>query len=126
VSVKEGVYERLAYLLEPNTRFKYSDEEWFLSMLNAEHCYLNLINEYKWTPQQARAVLPNSLKTEIVVTMNLREWRHFFKLRALGTAGTPHPQMSEITVPMLIAFEKLLPAVFGDLADVLYIKKEAH
>jgi thymidylate synthase (FAD) len=126
VEIKEGEYWNTSDLYEQNTGFSSSDEEWFVFMLVAETRYTNFINMFKWTPQQARAVLPNSLKTEIVVTMNLREWRHFFKLRTLGTAGTPHPQMSEITVPMLIAFEKLLPAVFGDLADMLYIKKEAH
>lgn len=67
------------------------------------------------SPQIARGILPTALKTEIVVTMNLREWRHFFKLRAAGTAGKPHPQMLEITVPMLEAFKKLIAIVFDDI-----------
>lgn len=67
------------------------------------------------SPQIARGILPTALKTEIVVTMNLREWRHFFKLRAAGTAGKPHPQMLEITVPMLKAFKKLISVVFDDI-----------
>jgi thymidylate synthase (FAD) len=49
-------------------------------------------------PEEARCILPNSLKTEMVVTMNLREWRHFFKLRTLRRA---HPQMREIAIPIL-------------------------
>lgn len=66
------------------------------------------------TPQEARAVLPISLKTEIVVTMNLREWIHFFNLRALGTTGAPHPQMKELAMPLLQAFAEALPEVFAD------------
>lgn len=65
--------------------------------------------------QEARAVLPNSLKTEIVVTANLREWRHFFKLRACGTTGKPHPQMLEVAVPLLKEIKSLIPVVFDDL-----------
>ncbi|MDD4295862.1 MAG: FAD-dependent thymidylate synthase, partial [Ruminiclostridium sp.] len=64
------------------------------------------------TPQIARGVLPTSVKTEIVVTMNLREWRHFFKLR---TAISSHPQMRELTIPLLEEFKKLIPCVFDDI-----------
>lgn len=87
---------------------------WRYAMLRSERSYLGLLKQ-GWTPQQARSVLPNSLKTEIVVTMNLRQWRYFFKVRALGVSGKPHPQMLEITIPMLKEFQKLLPEVFGDL-----------
>lgn len=58
-------------------------------MDNAEKEYFSLLNEGA-TPQEARSILPNSLKTEIFVTMNLREWRHFLKLR---TSKAAHPQM---------------------------------
>lgn len=70
---------------------------------------------YGLSAQQARDVLPNSLKTEVIMTANLREWRHFFKLRALGTTGAPHPQMREVAIPLLRKAQELLPAVFGDL-----------
>ena len=60
-------------------------------------------------------MLPNSLKTEIVVTMNLREWIHFFNLRAVGTTGDPHPQMKEIAVMVLEKFSNELPEIFGDI-----------
>jgi thymidylate synthase (FAD) len=63
-------------------------------------------------PEEARSILPNSLKTEIVVTMNLREWRHFFKLR---TTKKAHPQMREITIPMLNRFKELIPIIFDDI-----------
>ena len=63
-------------------------------------------------PEEARAVLPNSLKTEIVMTLNLRAWRHFFKLR---TAAGAHPQMREIALAMLGAMKERIPVVFDDL-----------
>ena len=77
----------------------------------AEKSYLKLI-ELGATPQEARSVLPNSLKTEIVMTMNLREWRHFFKLRCSPKA---HPQMREIAIPLLNEFQKLIPVIFDDI-----------
>ena len=84
---------------------------WLCAMVDAEHAYKRL-RDLGWKPEQARSVLPNSLKTEIVVTMNLREWRHFFKLR---TAKAAHPQMREISVPMLAQFKALVPIIFDDI-----------
>ena len=84
---------------------------WFSSMENIENTYMQLIN-LGARPEQARAVLPNSLKTEIIVTMNLREWRHFFKLR---TSNRAHPQMREISIPLLQEFKALLPCIFDDI-----------
>lgn len=86
-------------------------EQWELAMYRAELSYLALLKAGA-TPQEARSVLPNSLKTEIVMTCNLREWRHFFKLR---TAKAAHPQMREITIPMLAKFKELVPVVFDDI-----------
>lgn len=88
---------------------------WFQSMLRAERDYLRLL-DLGWTPQQARSVLPNSLKTEIVVTMNLREWRHFLRLR---TAPEAHPQMREIAVPILERFRAEIPVLFDDIGGDL-------
>ena len=87
---------------------------WVHSCEEAEKSYLRMLADGA-TPQEARAVLPNSLKTEIVVTANLREWRHFFKLRACGTTGKPHPQMLEAAVPLLKEIKSLIPVVFDDL-----------
>ena len=84
---------------------------WQQAMQDAEVAYMQLI-ERSATPQEARSVLPNSLKTEIVVTYNLREWRHFFTLR---TSKAAHPQMREITIPMLKEFQRLIPIVFDDI-----------
>ena len=89
-------------------------EEWYAAMNSAEDIYFELI-DWGVPPEQARTVLPNSIKTEIVMTANLREWRHFFKLRAIGTTGKPHPQMLEVTVPLLAEFKALIPVVFDDL-----------
>jgi thymidylate synthase (FAD) len=80
-------------------------------MEQAEYWYMTLLKN-GCSPQEARTVLPNSLKTEIVMTANLREWRHFFKLRCAPDA---HPQMREIAMMMLEEFRKLIPVVFDDL-----------
>ena len=88
--------------------------EWLSACEMAESYYLSLL-EMGATPQEARAVLPNSLKTEVVMTANLREWRHFFSLRACGSTGKPHPQMLEVAVPLLKEVKSLIPVVFDDL-----------
>lgn len=99
---------------------KYLDGEsaahdaWKDTMKYCEDAYFKLL-DIGLTPQEARAVLPNSTKTEVVMTANLREWRHFFKLRALGTTGKPHPQMLEVTIPLLEDFKRAIPVVFDDL-----------
>lgn len=94
------------------------DEHKRMIMLNClatiEESYLELI-KLGASPQEARYLLPNGLKTEIVCTFNLREWRHFFKLRAAGESGKPHPQMLELTIPMLADFKKIIPVVFDDI-----------
>lgn len=64
------------------------------------------------SPQQARYFLPNGLKTEIVATANLREWRHILRLR---TAKEAHPQMRELMIPLLREFQLMMPVVFGDI-----------
>lgn len=84
---------------------------WKETMMFAEHSYLELIR-LGASPQEARSVLPNSLKTEIVITMNMREWRHFFKLR---TSSAAHPQMQEIAIPILTAFQKNIPVIFDGI-----------
>lgn len=80
----------------------------------AEWSYFKML-DWGSTPQEARAVLPNSLKTELVMTANLREWRHFFKLRAANVTGKAHPQMLEVTRPLLEELKQLIPVVFDDI-----------
>jgi thymidylate synthase (FAD) len=84
---------------------------WEGACLVAEQMYFKML-DWGCTPEEARAVLPNSLKTELVMTANLREWRHFFKLRASKAA---HPQMRELTVPLLGEFKEKIPVVFDDI-----------
>jgi thymidylate synthase (FAD) len=84
---------------------------WEGACLVAEQMYFKML-DWGCTPEEARAVLPNSLKTELVMTANLREWRHFFKLR---TSPAAHPQMRELTVPLLSEFKEKIPVVFDDI-----------
>jgi len=84
---------------------------WFSSCAYAEVSYFGMIND-GITPEIARAVLPTCLKTELVVTMNLREWRHFLRLR---TDSHSHPQIVSLVTPLLELFKKELPEVFEDI-----------
>lgn len=84
---------------------------WLTAMGEAERYYIWLL-ENGWSPQQARLVLPNSLKTEIVMTANLREWRHVLTLR---TSKAAHPQMREIMMPLLNTLKAEIPVIFDDI-----------
>ena len=86
-------------------------ECWKASCEQSERYYFELLNGGA-TPQQARTVLPNSLKTEITITANYREWRNFFRLR---TAGASHPRMREVTRPLLKELKTLIPIIFDDI-----------
>lgn len=88
-------------------------EIWYSVMQEIENKYMLLI-EQGASPQEARSILPNSLKTEIIVTMNLREWRHFFRLR---TSAAAHPQMREIAGQLLKEFRRQIPIVFDDVGE---------
>jgi thymidylate synthase (FAD) len=84
---------------------------WHDQCYQAEKVYKNLLT-LGWSPQQARSVLPNSTKTEIVVTTNFREWRHIFKLRC---SKASHPQMRELMIPLLEDIKELIPVIFDDI-----------
>jgi len=95
---------------------RWSDQDtytWILAMKDAEKWYQSLIRQ-GWKPEQARDVLPNALKTEVVVTMNLRQWRHFFRLRCAKDA---HPQMRALALDMLRGFRQKIPVVFDDICE---------
>ena len=96
-------------LSKENDKAKY--EVWTKAMENAEQSYFRML-ELGATPQEARSALPNSLKTEIVVTMNLRSWRNFFRLRVDSHA---HPQMREVATMLYEEFKKRLPVFVADL-----------
>ena len=87
-------------------------QAWKKAMEYAEKAYLNLL-DMGAKAQEARSVLPNSLKTDLIVTANMREWRHIFKLRC---SKASHPQMREIMLPLLVAFHERIPVLF----DALY------
>lgn len=94
--------------MEPGTA---SWDFWKEACEVAESSYFDLL-EFGCTPQEARSVLPNSLKTEVVMTANIREWRHFLKLRSAPEA---HPQMREVAHMLLQKFQGALPALFCDI-----------
>lgn len=84
---------------------------WEDTMQSIENTYNKMIAAGA-KPEEARSILPNSLKTEIVVTMNMREWRHYFKLR---TSPAAHPQIREISIALLKEFKEKLPVLFEDI-----------
>ena len=87
---------------------------WKKQCEQAEKAYFKLVdNGVK--PETARSVLPTSLKTTIVMTANIREWRHFLNLRAIGTTGKPHPDMQELAIDLLNQFKSKIPILFDDI-----------
>lgn len=78
---------------------------WFDNMIKCERDYITMVREYL-TPQQARQILPNSLKTELVMTGFVSDWQHFFDLRARGTTGAPHPDAKALAEPLMEEFYK--------------------
>lgn len=83
---------------------EHKDIDAFLWTLNNAEIHYTLLINSGWKPQEARAVLPNSLKTELVVTGFTSDWNHFFDLRARGTTGAPHPQAKELAEPLMKEF----------------------
>lgn len=109
---KEGFGEEIA-VIDPCF---WADDDpkmatWCNLCTEAEDAYLDLL-EMGATPQEARSVLPNSLKTEVVMTANIREWRHFLKLRCSPAA---HPQMREVALILLEKVHALIPVCFDDI-----------
>lgn len=104
----EGIiFIKPCFLDEKSDKYK----EWLVACQDCEFWYLQAIKKGA-TPQEARAVLINSVKTEIVVTGNYREWRTIFKLRCDQAA---HPQMREIMVPLLAELKQRISVVFNDI-----------
>lgn len=85
--------------------------EWYNACAETEKRYFNMLAA-GCSPQEARSVLPNSLKTEVVMTANIREWRHFFKLRCAKAA---HPQMREVALMALQMCKDNIPVLFDDI-----------
>ena len=111
--------------IEPGLRVenKYTEDQinkildiWQDAMKKAEESYMSMI-EAGATPQMARSVLPQSVKADITITANIREWRHILSLRAAGVTGKPHPQMVEVMVPLLKEFHERIPVLFDDIYE---------
>lgn len=128
----EIVRHRMASYCQESTRYcNYGKGKFGEEITVIEPCFLNEQTAYIWkraceaaetayfdllaegcTPQEARSVLPNSLKTEVVMTANIREWRHFLKLRCSPAA---HPQMREVALILLDKLHELVPVCFEDI-----------
>lgn len=91
-----------------DTFLSYPTSAFVRGVYNANLSYVELMNA-GWKAQEAREVLPNALKTEIVVTANLREWKHIFELRCAKAA---HPQIRDLMMPLLKHMSSILPEIF--------------
>lgn len=101
------------YTFQSPSKEKHITNVWLYAMQQAEKCYFELL-DIGCSAQEARGVLPNDLKTEFVVTMTLRAWRHFFTLRCSPKA---HPQIRELAVKALSILSERIPVVFDDLVQ---------
>ena len=88
---------------------------WKNSCAASEAAYMEMLSIGGSTAQEARSVLPNSLKTEMYMTANPREWRHIFKMR---TAKSAHPQAREVMIPLLHEFQAKWPVLFNDIKEL--------
>lgn len=88
-----------------------TNQMWRHAISTSEQVYKQLI-EKGVTPQIARSVFPNALASRIVVTYNLRNWRHFFLMR---TTREAHPQMRQVAIPLLQEFQERIPILFEDI-----------
>jgi thymidylate synthase (FAD) len=84
---------------------------WETAIVHAEEAYKGLIREGV-APQLARSVFPNALASRIIITGNLRNWRHFLLMR---TTKEAHPQMREVTIPLLAEFKEKIPIFYEDI-----------
>jgi len=109
VNYKEGIE-----VIQPPIKDPVALAKWEASMIHAENTYKDMI-ELGESPEIARAVLPTGLKTEIVITFNIREWRHFFKLRC---AKFSHPQIREVAGLLLSEMMNYIPLLFEDLNEI--------
>jgi thymidylate synthase ThyX len=95
-----GYYENCKY-----------DVDWLHAMANDETRYKLLLAK-GWKPQDARSVFPNGLASRIVITMNLRMWRHFFLMR---TSAQAHPLLKWVDAPLLAEFKQAIPVLYDDI-----------
>ena len=99
---KDKFGNEITYIL-PCWEMQKDEEELFLMQLEQAQNVYNALISSGWKPQQARAILPNALKTELVMTGFISDWSHFFKLRCDSAA---HPQARELAIPLKEEFIK--------------------
>jgi thymidylate synthase (FAD) len=87
------------------------------ALLTCEATYRYLVKDQKIRPEMARDVLPLATASRLVVTFNLRQWRHFFRLRLLGETGSPHPKIQMVAMDLMDQFLKTIPVIFEDLME---------
>jgi thymidylate synthase (FAD) len=97
-----------------NTPEEQPDEDWLFAIKTAEAVYFRLL-EKGWKPESARSVLPTCLASTIVITGNLRQWRHFFLMR---TTRETHPDCRLIAIPLLNKFQTSIPLLFEDIVPL--------
>lgn len=97
--------------LLPNEEKTHISQRWMQAISTAESCYQGMVRN-RVAPQIARSVFPNALASRLIVTGNLRNWRHFFIMR---TTKEAHPQMRQVTIPLLADFKKWIPILFEDI-----------
>ena len=85
--------------------------DWLYDMLLAEHSYFRALRR-GWAPEEARCYLNNATASQILVTANMREWRHIFALQVDGTTGRPHPEIKEVLTPVLEMAREIYPVFF--------------
>ena len=102
----------------PKDSLKY--QVWLNSMEQAETNYMNLASMGA-KPDELSLVLPQSTAAEFVITANLREWNHIFRLRAVGHS---RPCVQQIMQPTLAMFHKEIPIVFDDVYNKMVAEKQ--
>jgi thymidylate synthase (FAD) len=95
----------------PPFKNELSKDEWIEAMNHAESKYRILLS-YGESPQFARSVFPTGLASKLIITGNLRSWRWFFIMR---TTKEAHPQMREVTIPLLEQFKEIIPLLYDDI-----------
>lgn len=101
-------------VIKPPMKNEDMEQHWMDAMLAAEKAYLAMLDAGA-TPEIARSVLPHATKVELVMTMNLREWRHFIRMRAAKDA---HPQVRQIAMHIYNIFSRNYPVIVGDITMI--------
>lgn len=88
-----------------------NEDDWIEIISRIEDFYISFIKSGV-KPQIARSIFPNALASRIIITGNLRNWRHFFIMR---TSKEAHPQMRQVTIPLLEEFQSRIPLLYDDI-----------